>query len=279
MIVLVETTDNIQIALNGVATTQLKCVTSWRDYAISTYLPGRAVTQTNNTTDVNIVPGPATGQQREVHLISVYNSDAITQTVTIKFDANGIDYTLWRGVLDPTDRLEYVTGKGFKVTTGGAEKVQQSTSIPASNTLTRVVLNADVTNNNAAANTLANITGLSFAVTANNAYYFRATIPYTAAATTTGSRWTINGPASPTVLAYTSRYPLTATTETMNYVNGYTLPATSNASSLTAGNVAVIEGVIRPSTDGTVSVQFASEVTSSAIIAKAGALLEYIQVI
>ena len=134
---------------------------------------------------------------------------------------------------------------------------------------------ADVVNNNVTANTIADVTGLSFAVSAGVRYWFRFVIPYTAAATTTGSRWSINGPAN-TLLFYRSTYTLTATTETLNAaVTGYNLPATCNATSVAAGNVAFIEGVVQPSVDGTVIARFASEVTLSAITAKAGAMVDY----
>lgn len=136
-------------------------------------------------------------------------------------------------------------------------------------------LTTTVANSNAVANTLQDVTGLSFAVVAGTRYRFRAVIHYTAAATTTGSRWTVNGPASPTVLSYTSRYTLTATTETFNYASAYQQPTGANASSLTSGNVAVIEGFITPSANGTVAVQFASEISNSAITALAGSYLEW----
>lgn len=137
------------------------------------------------------------------------------------------------------------------------------------------ILASDVINNNATPNTLQDITGLSFPVLAGKTYYFYAMIPYTAAVTTTGSRWTVNGPSSPTNLHYTSRYPLTTTTETFNYATAYQVPAGCNTDSMVAGNVATIEGYITPSVDGIVTMQFASEITASAITAKAGAKLQY----
>jgi hypothetical protein len=134
---------------------------------------------------------------------------------------------------------------------------------------TRVYLASPVTNNNASANTIADVTGLSFAVTSGVRYKFRFYIQYTSAATTTGSRWAINGPTT-TELQYNSVYTLTATSQTTNFAVAYDIPAASNATSLTAGNVAVIEGIIKPSANGTVIARFASEISSSAIIALAG---------
>lgn len=139
----------------------------------------------------------------------------------------------------------------------------------------RVTLAADVVNNNASADTLADVTGLSFPIYSGKKHYFRFFIPYTSAATTTGSRWTINTAASITTLNYRSTYTLTATTETVNYATAVNIPAAANATSLTTGNVAIIEGFITPSTDGFLIARFASEVSSSAITALAGSFVDY----
>lgn len=159
-----------------------------------------------------------------------------------------------------------ITTSGFMSAT---DKVKLDAQIA-----TRKYLAADSVNMQLVANTLQTIADLSFAVVVGQSYTFKFIVPYTAAATTTGSRWTLSGPAA-SILAYTSRYPLTATTETVNYASAYGIPAAANASSLTAGNVAIIEGMITPSAAGTVALQFASEITLSAITAKAGASLTY----
>lgn len=141
---------------------------------------------------------------------------------------------------------------------------------------TTAVLGADATAPSAA-NTLGDVAGLSFPVAAGQRYRFRFYILYTAAAATTGSRWSVNGPAA-SLLAYRSEYTLTATARTTNEALGaYNLPAASNASSVAGGalNVAVIEGVVAPSASGTIVARFASEVANSAIVAKAGSHVEY----
>jgi hypothetical protein len=141
-----------------------------------------------------------------------------------------------------------------------------------------VVLTADVINNNGVANTIADVTGLSFPVLAGKTYKFRFAIKYDSAATTTGSRWSINGPAAPTALHFTSHYTITATTETTNFATAYDIPAASNLQSLTTGNIAIVEGFITPSVNGTVIARFASEVAGSAITAKAGSVVEWSRV-
>jgi len=138
------------------------------------------------------------------------------------------------------------------------------TSLP-----TRVFLPNDVVNNNASANTIADVTALSFPVVANTTYSFKFFIVYSSAATTTGSRWSINGPAT-TFMNYRSSYTLTATSITNNAgVSAYNTPAASSASSLTTNNISIIEGIIRPSADGTVIARFASEISNSAVTAVA----------
>lgn len=136
------------------------------------------------------------------------------------------------------------------------------------------VLTADVAGS--AANTMANITGLSFSVVAGGSYYFKFIISFTAAVTTTGSRWSINGPAI-TALRYRSEYSLTATTQTINEgLTAYDTPTTTNLSSAAVGaNIATIEGFITPSAAGTVIARFTSEIAASAITAKAGSFVTF----
>lgn len=283
MIILTETTDNLQVVLGGsITTNQLHCLTFWRDRTTTTFTPGRTVINTNNTTDVNIVAAPASSTQRIVDFISIYNNDTVNATVTIKLDANGTEYKLFVATLSTGEKIEYQEGQGFKVfaNSGAVKQSINQGNNTIGTALTAVVLGSDVTNNNAVANTIQDVTGLSFAVTAGNTYVFDFNIIYTAAATTTGSRWSINGPAAPTILCYTSEYSLAATTTTRNAnVITYDLPAASNATSAgtTTGNRAVIYGIIRPSANGTVIARFASEVANSAIVAKAGSVCYYQQ--
>jgi hypothetical protein len=134
---------------------------------------------------------------------------------------------------------------------------------------------SDATNNNIVANTL-QTTNLTFPVAMGVTYHFRAVISYTAAATTTGSRWTLHGPGGSNV-SYVSRNTLTATTETVNYAGAVDLPAAANLSSAAgAANIATVEGIITSAlSSGTADIQFASKVSSSAIVAKAGSTLTW----
>jgi hypothetical protein len=283
MIILSETTDNLEIVLGGsVTTNQLRCMTSWRDRTSTTFVAGRTVTNTNNTTDVNLAAAPAASTQRVIDFISVYNEDTVNAVVTVKLDANGTQYTLCKVTLATTERLQYQEGVGFQVfaSTGALKQSINQGANASTSGITAVVLGSDITNNNAVANTIQDVTGLSFSVTAGKWYYFKAVIYYTAAATTTGSRWGVNCTAGTAAqLSFTSEYSLTATTTTRNAnVQGFDLPAASNATSAaTANNMAVLEGYFQPTATGTFIIRFASEVANSAIIAKTGSVLYYQQ--
>ena len=281
MIILTNTTDKIQVKLGStVTTTQMRCFASYRDTTTTSIVPERNVLNTNNTTYVDLVGSPAASTQRIIDYISIYNSDSGNETVTISFNDNGTLYELFVTTLAPGEKIEYQEGLGFKVMSnaGSLKTSLNQGNNPASSTLNAVILGTDVINNNAVANSIQDITGLSFPVLANKSYYFKFYINYSAALTTTGSRFSISGP-SFTSLCFMSEYSLAATTTTRNAnVIAYDLPAASNATSgQLVGNNAVIEGFIIPSVDGTVIARFASEVLSSAITAKAGSVCFYQQ--
>jgi hypothetical protein len=135
-----------------------------------------------------------------------------------------------------------------------------------------VTLPGDVANADATPDTLANITGLAFPVIAGYTYRFRFSIVYDAAATTTGSRWTASGPALTYLSSLCSDNSLAATTRSFHNgsANGWDKGVLNVSSARTEGNSAFVYAVVTPSADGTVIGRFSSEITVSAITAKAG---------
>lgn len=282
MIILSNTTDKIEVILTGnVTANQLPCVSFWRDVTTIAYTPGRAVINSNNTTAVDVSGSPGESTQRVLDFVSVFNADTAPSIVTIRYNAGGTTYTLYKATLNAGDKIEYTDKTGFQVIgASNGVKINQvaGNTVTVTNALNITVMADNVVNNNVTANSIADVTGLSFNVTAGEMYWFEFVIPYTSASISTGSRWSINGPAI-TTLNMRSEYTLTATTTTVNTVTAYDVPAASNASSLAAGNVATMWGYIRPSANGTVTARFASEITNSAITALAGATVRWIRVL
>lgn len=277
MILLASTSDLVRVKTSAAINADVHA--SWVDINGTTVTPGRTNTPISTATTTTVVASPASSTYRTLKTLTVRNRDATTaQDITIIHTDGTNAMEMFKATISAGEVLHYHEAAGFWITnTNGAAKVSQTIGSPVVNTLNTVVLASDVVNNNASANTIADVTGLSFSVVSGQTYYFEFVIAYTSAATTTGSRWSINGPASPTLLNYTSQYTLTATSNTSNSATAYDIPAAASATSLTAGNVATVWGVITPSSDGTVIARFASEITVSAITAKAGSILRWIR--
>jgi hypothetical protein len=283
MIILSSTTDKLQALLNAAVTANhMPIITSYRDITTTGFTASRKVINTNGVTAVDIVDVPASNTQRVIDYISVYNADTAVKTITIRYNANGTNYTLYNAIIGVNERLEYVDGAGWNIyTVSGAKRLAQNNS---NNVITEGcsvgILASDVTNNSATANTISNITGLGFPITAGKKYWFKFFVQFAAAATTTGSRWSINTSGGTiSNLIFRSEYSLTTTTKTINEgLTAVDTPAAANATSAAvAGNVAIIEGWFDCATTGNIIGRFASEVLSSAIVAKAGSIVLYQQ--
>jgi hypothetical protein len=123
------------------------------------------------------------------------------------------------------------------------------------------------------ATALADATGLSFAVLANRSYSFQFWIRFSSAATTTGAQFAVNAPAN-SYIVYRTETSLTAaaagapTFRTAIAVNTGTASASVNAAN--ANMLAIIQGMVRPSADGTLIVRCGTEVAASGITVRSG---------
>ena len=281
MILLTSTADKIQIVTSSTADIDVHA--SYVDRNGTTITPDRDNTQITSIATTDVVGSPASSTQRTVKSLFIRNKHATTSNdVTVVHTDGTTAVQLIKVTLNAGYTLRYDEGNGFEILDAFGRTLLNNSdngSNAAVNALNLVVLSSDVTNNNATANTIADVTGLSFSVTAGEKYWFRAICQYTSAATTTGSRWAMNGPAG--TWRYKSEYSLTTTSNTVNEgVAAADSPAASNASSAATGsNTAIVEGFFEASANGTVIVRFASEVSSSAIIAKAGSILQWVRVI
>jgi hypothetical protein len=228
---------------------------------------GRKNTAITTATTTTVLEGPSgPSNERQVTVLNIRNIGTGSNTITVKHYDGTTTVEVHEIVLVAGAQVQWTEQHGWQLVT----------TLPSGATLYTVP--ADVVNS--AADTLANVTGLTHTVEAGDKYRFRAVCHYTADATTSGSRWTINGPASTAAATgYTSKYSLTATTETVNHgLAAVQLPAAANATSAaTTGNIAIVEGFYTPSTAGTFAIQFAAE--AGTITAEAGSTLEIMKVV
>lgn len=281
MILLASTSDKIQVQTSSTADIDVHA--SYVDLSGSTITPSRDNSQITSIATTDVVAPPGASTQRTVKSLFIRNKHATTaNNVTVIHTDGTTAVELIKVTLNAGYTLRYDEGNGFEILDAFGRTLLNNSdngSNAAVNALNLVVLNTDVINNNATANTIADVTGLSFSVTAGEKYWFRATVQYTSAATGTGSRWAMNGPTG--TWRYKSEYSLTTTTLTINEgVAAADSPAAANATSATTGsNVAIVEGFFEATANGTVVVRFASEVLSSAITAKAGSILQWVRVV
>lgn len=284
MLLLASTSDLLRVVTSNASALDVQ-VSGMDMEPVSTDRPVgyRLNTAISSVTTTTIAGSPGAGVIRSIKTISLRNKGGSTNVVTIIHTDGTTAVEVIEAVLAPDCSLHYHENASWWITDSQGRAVTSNVpnaGITVSGADTVTQLSGDVTNNNASANTMADVTGLSFSVLANKLYWFVFHIVYTAAATTTGSRWSISGPASPTYLDYASWYALTSTTRTENnFLQAYDQPASSNATSATTGNnYARIEGVIQPASDGTVIARFASEVSNSAIVAKIGSFVRSRQI-
>ncbi|MBK8772892.1 MAG: hypothetical protein IPM06_21015 [Rhizobiales bacterium] len=281
MILLVGALDTLQLVTSSAA--NIHSFASFADHASGVIRPDNQKTliaAAGTTTIISAPSGPDV--QRTVRFLSIRNTHATdANTITLQIH-DGAACSIHKLTLSAGEALVYDEANGWQYFSAFGLPVHAQSvggSVPAANALNVIVLSADVINNNAVADTIADVTGLGFAVTAGETYWFEAVVNFTSAATTTGSRWTVNGPAI-NKLAYWSQYSLTTTTSTLGNYTAFQLPAASNASAAnTTGNIALVGGLFTPSASGTLQLQFASAVASSAITAKAGSTLRWMRVI
>ena len=142
--------------------------------------------------------------------------------------------------------------------------------------LSTVRLAADVTNNTT---TLANVTGLALALAANSTYQVHGRIMFQTAATTTGIRLSQTVPSGATVVAQWST-PTSLTASTLANQRaadaGATTTAIDTANANTLATTSIL--VITAATAGNLQIRFASEVSGSNAVAKAGSNLVAIKV-
>lgn len=279
MLLLTSTSDKVQVVTTTTAPLEVAATYLDSDTGIT---PDRKLTEITTATTTDVVGSPTGSNKRNVQTLLIRNAHASTSNVvTVRLIDGTTTVDVFSVTLAAGEMIQYLDGVGFQVlaSTGAVKTSQNQGANATGGAQSSAVLAADVTNNNGTANTIADVTGLSFPVTSGKKYRFRFAIQYTAAATATGSRWSISGPGG--TMRYSSQYSLTTTSATFNEgLSAHDSPAASNASSAATGaNLATIEGFYEATANGSVIARFASEIASSAIVAKAGSVVYYQEVL
>lgn len=110
------TTRSVEVLLSAApVANQLVVISSWTDMASGTTTSGCTPVSTNSTTAVTAVAAPASGKQRNVYAISVFNADTGTATVKIQLDDSGTKYKMVEVPLLPGETLSYSDVDSWRV--------------------------------------------------------------------------------------------------------------------------------------------------------------------
>ena len=271
-----ENNESIRIFLAAAPSVQPRCVVVYDEIGTATIDPKKNMVSANGTTPVTLVPAPATGVKHDVGTMSIYNPDPGSITVTVSIWDGTTDYELYKATVASGETVRYGGGQWRTFTSAGAEKQSLNQGvIPMSSSWSNAYLSGDTDVNTGVANTLTDIPTLEFTVEAGGRYRFRFEVVHTVAATTTGYRICIDGP-SFSLLAYNTDMPNGAITRIIGNNAAYQLPTTAlGTSANTAGTLSTIVGHIEASAAGTVKLQVACELASTALTVKKGSIVEW----
>ena len=166
------------------------------------------------------------------------------------------------------DRFDFTTG--LNVSVSGSQATISADGGGGGGSRTLVTLGSDVTNSTT---TFADVTGLTLAVTSGTLYHFHFDILWTVPNTSVAALFTVNGPAF-TYLAYSAFAYSTTTGISQRHSNAYG-DTTGQSSSLATHSRSWVEGIIEPSSSGTLALQMKSTTAAQTATAKEGSSLEW----
>jgi len=160
-------------------------------------------------------------------------------------------------------------------TTTTRTPAQVLTDLGISNPLSSVTLTSDVTIS--AVNTsLADVTGLSFPITAGTSYRFRAELQVITSASGTGMKFAVNANAGVASIAYRA-ISVGSTAGVQVFWSSFTLDSSTGVTTATVTNQYVtIEGLVTGNNNGTVIMRFGKMIAvAGSLTVKAGSILTY----
>jgi hypothetical protein len=255
MLLLVGTTDKIELVTAVAADIDVHAsyidITKTTGAFIDSNKQATAIT-TATTTDIVSAAGAAT-TTRNVKTLNIRNKHAtLANTVTVQIDISGTNYELFKTTLLAGETLEYIEGVGWFVVES-----------KALNRLLRVS-GADYVN---ATTSFTDITGLTAPVQNGKSYSFIAALTHINNASTTGSRFGINGPTLSNVHISGIDTVTNSATASVHSAGGATAVDTAFSVQTTgsaAARLAIMQGGFTAGADGTFAIRGQSEVAVAA---------------
>lgn len=112
------------------ATAPLQAVVSYSDQTATTYLGGTKLTNSNGTTAVTICSAPAVDVIRDIDMVTILNTDTVSQVVTVEMLDTSTPYLISTVTLLVGEKLTYTHGSAWQVVdnSGNVKYVVLSTS-------------------------------------------------------------------------------------------------------------------------------------------------------
>lgn len=127
MIILDATTKSVEAVLAAeVAASQPTYIVSYIDRARNQEVYGSRDGALNGTTDVTILPAPASGYIRCLKSASIYNRDTADVSVQVHYDSGGVEYEIIKVTLAAGSTLMYTEAGGWMVITADGEIIGTS---------------------------------------------------------------------------------------------------------------------------------------------------------
>ena len=263
MIYLTAATDKLKVVSSAAATIDVQA--NWIDAVLTTGVmsnAGRTNTAIASATTTDIVAAPGASTLRTVKQITFRNKDAsLSGDITLQYDANGTVTDIEKFTLLPAECMIYIEGIGFFLRAATA-KLQRNLRVTADTT-------------HATAATFADITGLTCPMLSGHTYIVNAHLFHINNATTTGSQFSYNIGAAPTLALFANHSgvtnSVTAGAQAIGSATARDTAITAQTTGSTGITHTIIGGYIQPSADGTFALRATSEVTvASGLIVKAG---------
>lgn len=129
MITLTNTTHILE--LTTASATNVDVFVSYADHTTSGAVLGDQQTLITTATTTTILAAPASSTQRQVKLVTILNTSATPNTVTVKKDISATEYDLFYTTLQANENLTYIDGKGWTQYTATGQAYTANVTSPA----------------------------------------------------------------------------------------------------------------------------------------------------